>query len=452
MKYVLNILILLSVNTNPITMSPTRSRSGSSRERSRSRSLRRRSRSRTRSRSSRSRRRDRDSPHTRTRDSSRSRPHSESSRYRSRRDSQSRRDRSSRKYREQPLPVVEECKSDASSESSEDEFKKDEPATESREKKMKKVDTANPFSTFDRQTSNRKRYFVPSEFAKSKWLHIRDMDADGKYMSENNNKPDLWKNVAKSDKLVRKYSGDVFADTKLDDGLYSLVDKKETNDEKDLVKSQRVYGSIGHLSLKALEGYAEVYKKIDSFGNKMLGYPAKLNPAWTGKEDQSNQQYIWSESQIHAYNECQSILKEFQVDVSEPLSNITRIAASAFTNSLEKRREKVLSRIKKKNTNAATAINRIAPSAYSLFGGDQGQLEKVVKLTRDLTSTSNRPEGTVSGSSYNMPRGGGSSRGNRGGFSYGSKAPQDKGYQDKSGAGRGLGKFRGGNSHRGKKH
>ena len=247
-------------------MSPTRSRSGSgySHERSRSRSLRRRSRSRTRSRSSRS-RRDRDSSHTRRRDSSHSRPHSESSRYRSQRDSQSRMDRSSRKYREQPPPVTEEYKSDASSESSEDESKKDEPATESREKKMKKVDTANPFSTFDRQTSNRKRYFVPSGFVKGKWLHIRDMDAEGKYMSENN-KPDLWKNVAKSDKLVRKYSGDVFADTKLDDGLYSLVDKKETNEEKDLVKSQRVHGSIGHLSLKALEGYAEVYKKIDSFG------------------------------------------------------------------------------------------------------------------------------------------------------------------------------------------
>ena len=44
-----------------------------------------------------------------------------------------------------------------------------------------------------------------------------------------NNKPDIWKNVAKSDKLVRKYSGDVFADTKPDDGLYSLVDKKATN-------------------------------------------------------------------------------------------------------------------------------------------------------------------------------------------------------------------------------
>ena len=39
---------------------------------------------------------------------------------------------------------------------------------------------------------------------------------------------------------------------------------------------------------------------------------------------------------------------------------VTRIAASAFTNSLDKRREKVLSRIKRKNTNAATTINRIA--------------------------------------------------------------------------------------------
>ena len=37
--------------------------------------------------------------------------------------------------------------------------------------------------------------------------------------------------------MTRMKSGDVFADTKLDDGLYSLVDKKETNDEKDLVKS-----------------------------------------------------------------------------------------------------------------------------------------------------------------------------------------------------------------------
>ena len=124
----------------------------------------------------------------------------------------------------------------------------------------------------------------------------------------------------------------------------------------------------------------------------------------------------------------------------------------SFTNSLDKRREKVLSRIKKRNTSAATAINRIAPSAYSLFGGDQGQLEKVVKLTKDLTNTSNMPRGTASGSSYTMPRGGGSTRGKRGGSSYGNKAPQDKGYQDKTGAGRGAGKFRGGNSHRGKKH
>ena len=373
---------------------PSRSRSGSgfSHERSRSRSLR-RSRSRSRSRSRRS-RRDRDSSHSRRRDSYGSRRHSESSRHSRRRDSQSRGNRSSyesSKYRELP-PVTEVYRSDASSDSSEDESRRDEPANESREKKMKKVDTANPFSTFEKQTSNRKKYFVSLEFIKGKWLHIRDMDADGKYLSENN-KPDLWKNVAKSDKLVRKYSGDVFADTKLDDGLYSLVDKKETVEEKDLVKSQRIYGSIGHLSLKALEGYAEVYKKIDSFGNKMLGYPAKLNPAWQGKDDQSNGQYIWSESQIQAYNECQSILKEFQVDVSEPLSNVTRIAASAFTNSLDKRREKVLSRIKKRNTSAATAINRIAPSAYSLFGGDQGQLEKVVKLTKDLTSTSNMPRG-----------------------------------------------------------
>ena len=143
---------------------------------------------------------------------------------------------------------------------------------------MKKVDVKNPFSTFEKQTSNRKKHFIPTPFIKEKWLTMRGMNSEsGKYVSEDDSKPDMWKNVAKSDKLIRKYSGEVFADTKLDDGLHSIVDKKETHDEKDLNKSQRIYGCIGHLSLKAMEGYAAIYAKVQEFGNKMLGYPQKQN-------------------------------------------------------------------------------------------------------------------------------------------------------------------------------
>ena len=336
------------------------------------------------------------------------------------------------------------------SDSSDEEFVKD--TTTARDKKMKKVDVMNPFSTFEKQTSNRKKHFVPSPFIKEKWLVMRGMNNEsGKYISEDDSKPDMWKNVAKSDKLIRKYSGEVFADTKLDDGLHSIVDKKETHEEKDLVKSQRIYGSIGHLSLKAMEGYAGIYEKIQVFGNKMLGYPQKVNPAWQGEEDKTNSRYIWSEQQIQAYNEMQSILTEFQVDVSEPLSNIARVSASAFTNIVDKRREKILSRIRKNNSNAATAINRIPPSAYSLFGGDHSQLEKVVKLTRDLTTTSSGKSGGH-GNHFSQFKGSG---GGRGGIKSNGKERDgaDRGKADlKAGAGRGLGKFRGGNAHRGRKN
>jgi hypothetical protein len=50
------------------------------------------------------------------------------------------------------------------------------------------------------------------------------------------------------------------------------------------------------------------------------------------------------------YDQIQDIQREFQVDVAEPMANVARIAASAFTNSLDKRREKVITRIKKTNT------------------------------------------------------------------------------------------------------
>ena len=83
----------------------------------------------------------------------------------------------------------------------------------SREKKIKKVDIANPLSTFKKQNRQRKQHFTPSAFVKEKWLYLRGMNGDGKFVTEDVAKTDTWKHVAKSDRLLKKYAGDVFADT-----------------------------------------------------------------------------------------------------------------------------------------------------------------------------------------------------------------------------------------------
>ena len=38
----------------------------------------------------------------------------------------------------------------------------------------------------------------------------------------------MWKHVAKSDRLLKKYAGDVFTDIQLDEGLHFLADKDVT--------------------------------------------------------------------------------------------------------------------------------------------------------------------------------------------------------------------------------
>ena len=56
--------------------------------------------------------------------------------------------------------------------------------------------------------------------------------------------------MAKSDRLINKWSGDpAFADTRLDDGLSSVVPKVVSNEETDLIKTQRAIGAIGHMVL-----------------------------------------------------------------------------------------------------------------------------------------------------------------------------------------------------------
>ena len=45
------------------------------------------------------------------------------------------------------------------------------------------------------------------------------MEAAGKYVKEDSSKPDAWRNASKADELIKKYGGDNFSETRLDDGL-----------------------------------------------------------------------------------------------------------------------------------------------------------------------------------------------------------------------------------------
>ena len=331
---------------------------------------------------------------------------------------------------------VDEASSDSSDEDRDDNEKK-------RQKKLKRVDLGNPFSTFQRQTKNKKKYKVPSSFVKSNWLTIRGMDSNGKFATDEDPRPDAWKYVAKSDYLVKKYSGDIFAESKLDDGLHSIVNKGESSADKDLIRSQRVLGSIGHLALNAMESYGSFYHKIIQFVSRNIGDPKDPNPDWK-EGDPMEKQFVYSEYQSSTWAEFNSLLKELQLDVSEPISNITRVAASAYTRSLEVRRENLISRIKKNNPKAATAIGRIPPSASSMFGGDHSQLEKVVKLTRDLHSSSSKARGSEKGySSFRTPQ----KKGENSGSSYRSRNKEDTKKISSNAKPRGGNSFRGGKQH-----
>ena len=325
----------------------------------------------------------------------------------------------------------------------------------SRRKKMKAVDTTDPFSTFKKQISNRKSHEVPTTFVRKTWWEMRGMDTSGKFIPEDESKHDEWKLKAKSDRLVRKYSGEALADTKLDDGLYPIVDKFVSQEEKDLIKMQRIMGAMGHLTLKAMEGYSTIYGKLTEFVNVGLGSPELKNPAYQGEQDSINREFIWSDRQEKSYKDFQDILMELQVDVADHLASVSRIAASSFTKVLDKRREKVLAKIKRNNPMAASTISKLPPSANSLFGGDHDKLERVVKLSGHLNSSKKSRQGEqVGGSSYkprSSGRGGAGYKGHgsdRGGGNNGGGGRYKGG---KGSGGRGGKSFRGGNSYRGGK-
>ena len=241
------------------------------------------------------------------------------------------------------------------------------------------------------------------------------------------------------------------------------MDKNASSEEKKLSKQQRTMGAIAHLSLQAMENYSTLYKKVSDLFMWYIGEPNTLNSEWTGVEDATHEQYIYSEGQNMAYAQFTDVQREFQVDLAEPIASIARIATSSFTGTLEERRDKVISKIRRSNTKAASAISRIPPSAHFMFGGDHRRLAKVVELTKDLTATANKRSsetpknklkyrvGNRSGAGKGRGGHGGSSHGN-GGRGGGSGTRPGGNKKRRSEADSNQSSFRGENSNRGGKN
>ena len=134
-----------------------------------------------------------------------------------------------------------------------------------------------------------------------------EMDDNGKFIQQKDSRSDAWKNVAKSDRQIRRYAGDAFAETRLDDGLHAIVDKDSTSEEKKLSRQQRTMGAVAHLSLQAMENYSSLYKKVDDLFMWYIGQPSVVNPEWTGEDDTVHSQYVFSEGQNRAYEHFQNI-------------------------------------------------------------------------------------------------------------------------------------------------
>ena len=306
---------------------------------------------------------------------------------------------------------------------------------------MKRIDVEDPLSAFATKTKTRLGHIPASDFAKSNWNTIRGMDpVSGKFLVQDRPKPDDWLKMAKSDRLISRWSGDpAFADSKLDDGVSSVVPKAVSKEETDLIKTQRAIGAIGHMVLSASEGFSKLYAKMGEFVTRNIGVPSALNPEYSEEtDDGSVPKYIYAEWQNAAYVEFQELQREWQLDVSEPLAIAARTAAAWHIKTMAVRRDKVITKIAGVNQKAANAISKIPPSAHGMFGGDAAELEKVVKLARDLggSVTTKQPfQGTSATQAYShnnynkrgggnnrgkgsgfTPRGGGFSRGNGGGF------------------------------------
>ena len=206
--------------------------------------------------------------------------------------------------------------------------------------------------------------------------------------------------MAKSDRLINKWSGDsAFADTRLDDGLSSVIPKATSKEGTDLVKTQRAIGALGHMVLSASEGYSKLYDKMSDFVLRNIGPAATPNPEFdsTVKNNGSIPESIFADHQNKAYAEFQNIQRAWHIKMMAIW------------------REKVITKIAKVNQKVANAVGKIPPSAHGMFGGDgdASELEKVVKLSKDLAGRHYNQPFQNSFASSTHKRGDGNPRGGR---------------------------------------
>ena len=229
--------------------------------------------------------------------------------------------------------------------------------------------------------------------------------------------------------------------------------KNLSKEETQLQNTQRAMGALGHMILSATEGYRNLYEKTKEFILRIIGDPSQPNPEYDGslQDNGDVQRYIYSQLQNSQYEELINLQREWQVDVSEPLAGAARTAAAYHIKILASRRDKVVSKIRTANSRAATAISKIPPSANGMFGGDAAELEKVVKLAKDLSGTMKQTfQGSYS-SKFTTNFRGKQHRGGHGGSSRGAykatktvskfshKRADSKDKQEKGGNSRGRG-------------
>ena len=91
---------------------------------------------------------------------------------------------------------------------------------------------------------------------------------------------------------------------------------------------------MAHLALLSVENFKTLYLKLNDF---VLGIIVEAEN---------------STQQMTIYDQFNQLQREFQRDVADPAANVARVAVGAFTDSLNKRREKIITRIRKSNTKA----------------------------------------------------------------------------------------------------
>ena len=118
---------------------------------------------------------------------------------------------------------------------------------------------------------------------------------------------------------------------------------------------------MAHLALQSVENFTTLFLKLIDFILSIIGLAETSNPEYMGPNNTKHTPFIYSVQKETLYDQFVQLQRGFRLDVMEPITNVTRIAAGAFTNSLDKRREKVITMIRKSNTQAASAITRILP-------------------------------------------------------------------------------------------